>query len=86
MGSMTSEDRCYCEARGTCAIAESAHSIDGQSHISRPLLLPPTLAMGSMTSEDRCYYRTHGTRTAADIANSRDGPYDISGPLLLWDT
>jgi hypothetical protein len=76
----------YCGTRGTRAVATSAHSNDGQSDISGPLLLPPTIATGSMTSEDRCYYVARGTRVVADNAHSSDGSYDISGLLLLWGT
>jgi hypothetical protein len=55
MMSMTSDDRCYYGARGTCAGATSAHSSDGPSDISEPLLLPPTITTDYMTSGDRRY-------------------------------
>jgi hypothetical protein len=50
MGRMTSADHCYCGARGTREGATSAHSSDGPSNISGPLLLPPTMVMGRLTS------------------------------------
>jgi hypothetical protein len=56
MGHMTSDDRCYCGARGTRTVATSGHNSDGLSDISGPLLLPPKVATGNMTSHDRCYY------------------------------
>jgi hypothetical protein len=36
---MISEDHCYCEACGTHAVADRAHSNDWPYYISRPLLL-----------------------------------------------
>jgi hypothetical protein len=76
-------------ARGTRAVAASAHSSDRQSDIHGPLLLPPTIVMDSMILEDRCYCRACGIRTVADSAHSNDGSYDINGPFLLcgmWHT
>jgi hypothetical protein len=43
-------------ACGTRAVATSAQNSDELSDISRPLLLPPTVAMGDMTLDDHCYY------------------------------
>jgi hypothetical protein len=48
-GYMTSDDRCYCGARGMHPVSTSPHSSDGSSDISRPLLLPPTVVMGYVT-------------------------------------
>jgi hypothetical protein len=50
MGSIISEDRCYCGARGMRVGATSAHSSDRTSDISGPLLLQPIVVMGYMTS------------------------------------
>jgi hypothetical protein len=54
MDTLTLVDRYYCGARGTHVGATSAHTNDGPSDISGPLLLPPTVATGDMTSNDRC--------------------------------
>jgi hypothetical protein len=67
-------------------VAASSHNSDGQSDISEPLLLPPTIAKDSKTSEDHCYCGARGTHMVANSAHSSDEPYDISGPLLLWGT
>jgi hypothetical protein len=85
MGHMTSADRCYCGASDTCVGATSAHSSDGPSDISRPLLLPPTMATDCLTSADRCYCGAHGTRTVPTSPIS-DGPSNIRGQLLLPST
>jgi hypothetical protein len=74
---MTSEDCCYCGARGTRAGATSTHSSDGLSNISGPLLLPPIVAMGNMTSHNHCYYWARGTHMIATSTHSSDRPYDI---------
>jgi hypothetical protein len=55
MGHMTSDDRCYCGARGTRVVSTSPHSNDGLSDISGSLLLPPIVLMGYMTLDGRCY-------------------------------
>jgi hypothetical protein len=83
---MTSEDRCYFGARGMCVGATSAHSNDGPSDISGPLLLQPKIAAGYMTSVDHCYYRACDTHAGAISTHNSDGPSDISGPLLLQHT
>jgi hypothetical protein len=69
-----------------CEGAISAHSSDGPSDISGPLLLPPTMMTGSLTSMSRCYCRTRGTREVPTSPNSNNGTSDISGPLLLPST
>jgi hypothetical protein len=40
---MTSEDRCYCGAHGTCAVAASTYNNNVQSDISELLLQPLTI-------------------------------------------
>jgi hypothetical protein len=82
-GYMTSNDHCSCWARGTRAVATSAHSSDESSDISGPLLLPLTVTTGYMTSDDHCYNWAHDTWVAATSPHSSDGSSDISGPLLL---
>jgi hypothetical protein len=77
MDGMTSDDCCYYGARGTHAVATSAHSSDELSDISRLLLLAPIVGTGDMTLGDRCYYWAHGTRVVATGAHSSDRPYDI---------
>jgi hypothetical protein len=64
-------------------VVASAHSNDGQSDISGPLLLPPTIPMGSMTSEDRCYCGAPDMCVDFTSAQSSDGPSDINGPLVV---
>jgi hypothetical protein len=56
MGSMTSEDCCYCGARGM-RVGAGTYNSDVSSDISGPLLLPPTIATGHLTLADRCYYQ-----------------------------
>jgi hypothetical protein len=80
--------RCCCPiatvgARGTRAVAASAHSSDGLPDISGPLLLSPTIAMGDMASDDHCYCWARGTCVGAPSAHSSDGSSNTSGPLLL---
>jgi hypothetical protein len=86
MGTLILADHCYCGARGTRAGATNAHSSDGSSDISGPLIQPPTVATGDMTSADHYYCWSRGTRAVATGAHSTDGLYDIKWPLLLWGT
>jgi hypothetical protein len=83
---MTSDDRCYCETRGTHAVFTSPNSSDGLSDISRSLLLSSTVVMGYMTSDDRCYYWACGTRAVATSPHSSDRRSDNNGPSLLGPT
>jgi hypothetical protein len=55
MGRMTSADHCYCGAHSIRAEATSAHSSNGSSDISRPLVLPSTITTGRMISVGYCY-------------------------------
>jgi hypothetical protein len=73
----------YYGTRGTRTVVVSIYSSDVSSNISRPLLLPPTIAMGYMTLDDHCYCGARGTRMASTRCNNSDGPSDISGLLLL---
>jgi hypothetical protein len=50
MGTLTSVDLCTCWTCGTSTVAASAHSINGHSDISRPLLLL------DMWHTHGCYY------------------------------
>jgi hypothetical protein len=59
IGSMTSDDCCYCGTRGTCAVSTSPNNSDRPSDISEPLLLESIVAMGYMRSDDRYYYWAH---------------------------
>jgi hypothetical protein len=77
MDHMTSDDRCYCGARGMRTVASSTHISDELSDISGPLLLSPTVATSGMTSGDHCYYWARGMCAVATIAHNSDGPYDI---------
>jgi hypothetical protein len=77
-GLMASDDRCYCGARGTCAISINTYNSDGPSDISGPLLLPPTVVIGYMTSDDSCYCWAHGMRVVATSPHSSDGNSDIN--------
>jgi hypothetical protein len=43
---MTSDDHCYCWARGTRVVATSSHNNDVCSDISGPLALAPIVATG----------------------------------------
>jgi hypothetical protein len=52
---LTSDDCCYCEARGTHMVATNTHNSDRLSDISGPLLLQPTVATDYMASDDHCY-------------------------------
>jgi hypothetical protein len=85
-GSMTTDDRCYCGARGTRAVSTIPNSSDGPSDISGPLLLPSTVATGYMISDDRCCFWPHGMRSVATSPHSSDRHSDDSGPSLLAPT
>jgi hypothetical protein len=63
-GRMTSEEHCYCGARGTRVGATSVHNRDRSYDISRPLLLPPIMAMGRLTSAGHCYSGTWHARSS----------------------
>jgi hypothetical protein len=74
-------------ARGTHAAATSAHSSDGPSNISKPLLLAPTIVTDYLTSKDCCYCRgARDTNVVATSLHNSNGTSDISGPLLLAPT
>jgi hypothetical protein len=72
-GHMTSDDRCYCGARGTRGVSTSSHTSDRLSDISGSLLLPPIVVTGYVTSDGRCYYWAHVTRAVATSPHSNDG-------------
>jgi hypothetical protein len=67
MDDVTSDDHCYCWARGMCTVAIGAHSSNVPYDIRGPLLLwghvahtrfllAPIAVTGSLTSVGYCYY------------------------------
>jgi hypothetical protein len=67
-------------------VSTSANNSNVPFDISRPLLLPPTIATVYMTLENRCYYGARGMCMGATSAHSSDGSSNISGPFLLSPT
>jgi hypothetical protein len=68
------------------AVATNAHSSDGPSYISEPLLLPLIVTTGYMISDDCCYYGACGTLAVSTSPDSSDRSSDISRSLLLPPT